>query len=381
MRIGTIVIVIGTRPEGIKLAPVAQSLIRRGLAVELISTGQHPRLDPAALGLPQLPHRRFHCRGGGDPVEHADAVAATLAPVMGRSVSLVIVQGDTSSALGGAKAAARAGIAVAHVEAGLRSFDRAMPWPEEDNRIAIDALAALLLAPTPTSADNLRREGLAGAIHVTGNSGIDALRARLGKLPPAPLRRSSGLPRILVTCHRRENWGAAFAPVALALTELIRSPWLRIDVVLHPNPAASEVMRDLLSGHPRMQLLAPMDHVAMLDAMRAATLILSDSGGIQEEAPALGVPLLVLREKTERPEGVASGNIRLVGTDYDTIVTAVRSLLADEEAYAAMAQPALPYGDGYASERIADIVAAYLAEQQEERRIPMARSIGALLSA
>ena len=370
MRVGKILLIVGTRPEAIKMAPVARALVRRGRAIELIFTGQHPGLDPRHFGMGAIPHSDLHCASQGDPLDHTARVTFALRAAMKDDVDLVMVQGDTSSALGGAQAAFAAGIALAHVEAGLRSFDPVMPWPEEDNRRTIDVGATLLFAPTQTSAANLRAEQVPGEIHVTGNTGIDALRKMLGSLPPPPVRRSAALPRVLVTCHRRENWGDAFTPIALALERLALLPWLRIDVVLHPNPAVSRWMRTLLSGLPNVRLLAPMGHLGMLDTMRHATLILSDSGGIQEEAPALGVPLLVLREKTERPEGVVSGNIRLVGTDTDVIVAAVKGLLEDEEAYAAMARPALPFGDGYAAERIAELVVAHLAG---ERLVPRAR--------
>jgi UDP-N-acetylglucosamine 2-epimerase (non-hydrolysing) len=364
MRSGTIILVIGTRPEAIKLAPVAHALVRRGLSVELLFTGQHARLDPKAFGLGAIPHRRFACQGSGDPFRHADRVASALAPTLGSGrAALVVVQGDTSSALGGARAAVAAGVPLAHVEAGLRSFDSAMPWPEEDNRVAIDRHAALLFAPTAVSAGNLHREGVSGAVHVTGNTGIDALRAVLGTLPAPPLRAVGAPRRVLVTCHRRENWGAAFTPIALALLQLAKLPGLHIDVVLHPNPAMSAVMRTVLANQPRLRLLAPMDHRAMLAAMRGAALILSDSGGIQEEAPALGVPLLVLRDKTERPEAIASGNMALVGTQTLAIVEAVQGLLEDAGRYARMARPALPFGNGFAAERIADLVLAHLSSQ------------------
>ena len=368
MRVGKILFIVGTRPEAIKMAPVAQALVRRGRAIEMVFTGQHPGLDPKHFGLAAILHSDLHCASTGDPIAHAVQVANALRPAMQSEIDLVMVQGDTSSALGGAQAAFAADVPLAHVEAGLRSFDPCMPWPEEHNRRIIDARATLLFAPTETSAANLRAEQVPGAIHITGNTGIDALRKLLGKLPPPPLRRSAALPRVLVTCHRRENWGAAFTPIASALTRLALLPWLRIDVVLHPNPAVSRQMRALLSGHRNLKLLAPLGHLAMLDAMRHASLILSDSGGIQEEAPVLGVPLLVLREKTERPEGVASGNTRLVGTQTDAIVDAVRGLLENEQAYAAMARPSLPFGDGYAAERIAELALAYVSSERVEAK-------------
>ena len=283
-----------------------------------------------------------------------------MAPFLETRPDLLIVQGDTSSALGGAIGGFWAGIPVAHVEAGLRSFDPAMPWPEEDNRVAIDSRASLLFAPTEVSAANLRAEQVSGEIHVTGNTSIDALRLLLGRVPVPHLAAVNERPRLLVTCHRRENWGEHFLPVATALLELERAGGVRIDVLLPPNEAVARDMRQLLAGRYGIRLLPPLDHGSMIQAMRSATIILSDSGGIQEEAPALGVPLLVLRQKTERPEGVASGNMRLVGTASERIVAEVMRLLDDPAAYASMARPALPYGDGHAAEKIADIVASWL---------------------
>ncbi|MCW3796699.1 UDP-N-acetylglucosamine 2-epimerase (non-hydrolyzing) [Sphingomonas sp. BN140010] len=360
MFVAPLTIVVGTRPEAIKLAPVTLALEQAGLHPQLLLTGQHPRLDLTALGLGDLPTRQLHRKAGADPHAYADALAAAI----GRELNavrpaLVIVQGDTASALGGALAGFRTGVPVAHVEAGLRTFDPALPWPEEDNRVTIDAGAELLFAPTETSAANLRAEGVPGTIHITGNTGIDALRRQVGDLP---LRRprAGGLPRLLVTCHRRENWGTAFLPIALALLELARSPWLGIDVVLHPNPQQASVMRDLLAGNTRVRLLPPLDYPGMIQAMLQASVILSDSGGVQEEAPALGVPLLVLRSKTERPEGIASGNMKLLGRETQLIVTEVKRLLDDPDHYASMATPSLPYGDGHAAGRIVQSIALWL---------------------
>ena len=359
--------VIGTRPEAIKLAPLALAMEEQGFPPLLVLTGQHPRLDLDDLGVRHFAARHLHHQANGDPHAYADQVAAAiLREIRAEAGRLVIVQGDTSSALGGALAGFRAGVPVAHVEAGLRSFDPAMPWPEEDNRVAIDAGSALLFAPTETSAANLRAEGVGGAIHVTGNTGIDALRRVIGHLPPLLPRPLGGSPRLLVTCHRRENWGTAFLPVALALLELAKLPWLGIDVVLHPNPGQADLMRDLMSADARIRLLQPLDHRSMIAAMTRSTIILSDSGGVQEEAPALGIPLLVLRTKTERPEAIECGSMKLVGTDPERIVAEVRHLLGNRAAYAEMAAPRLPFGDGHSAVRIARIIADWLGNREHE---------------
>jgi len=265
---------------------------------------------------------------------------------------MVMVQGDTSSALGGARAARRCGVPLAHVEAGLRSFDALLPWPEEQFRVEIDRIADMLFAPTAIARANLLREQCEGDLHVTGNSGIDALFDRLSQMP-RPRRRSR--PRrpfkLLVTCHRREQWGSGLASLADALITLAGAGDAAIRLVLHPNPEVAGAMWSLLGGEPGIGLIAPLGHAAMIEEMRRADLILSDSGGIQEEAPALGIPLLVLRDKTERPECIASGNARLVGTDSRRVIDAVRGLIGDPAALAAMAIVRLPFGDGRAAPR------------------------------
>ncbi len=259
--------------------------------------------------------------------------------------------------MGGALAAFAAALPVAHVEAGLRSFDPAMPWPEEEFRTAIDARATLLFAPTEINAGNLEEEGVAGRIFVTGNTGIDALLA-LDRCP-LPRRREGGGIRLLVTCHRRESWGKGLKSIAEALIELAASQPLMIDLVVHPNPIVAGAMRELLEGRRAIRLIEPLSHADMIAAMQSCDILLSDSGGMQEEAPALGIPMLVLRDKTERPEGVASGNMLLVGTDKKRIVENVMRLL-DPAVRAAMSRRALPFGDGRAASRIAGHITDFL---------------------
>jgi UDP-N-acetylglucosamine 2-epimerase (non-hydrolysing) len=227
-------------------------------------------------------------------------------------------------------------------------------------------LSDLLLAPTEQNAANLRREKLGGEIAVTGNSGIDALAAIVGPLPIKPKRR--WLPRrgmqLLVTCHRRENWETGLDELALALTTLA-DEGIASEVVLPPNPTVTERLIELLGGHRLIRLMLPMSHSAMVEAMRRADLVLSDSGGMQEEAPALGVPLLVLREKTERPEALAGGTALLVGTDAERIVATVTRLRRHRLDLAAMSRPCLPFGDGRASPRIAAHCLAFLEAEPE----------------
>jgi UDP-N-acetylglucosamine 2-epimerase (non-hydrolysing) len=359
LRCADVRLVIGTRPEAIKLAPLARALAAFDLQPSLIVTGQHPNLDPAGYGFGDFQVVRLHCPGTTDPQKHVEDVAVALCGSLGQLPDLLIVQGDTSSALGGAIGGFRAGVPVAHVEAGLRSHDAAMPWPEEGYRTANDAGAALLFAPTALAAANLRAERAAGAVFITGNTGIDAVLQASAKLPAAMLR-EGGLPRLLVTCHRRESWATGLQSVALALRQLADDGTAEVDVLLHPNPHVSDMLEQLLGDCPGVTLVAPCSQLELLARMRDCDLMLSDSGGVQEEAPAMGVPLLVLRDKTERPEALWSGNMRLVGTDTQHILETVTGLLGDPVELAAMARPSLPYGDGLSGYRIAGIIDQWL---------------------
>ena len=316
--------------------------------------------------MPELPTIDLGCRGMPNPLADLKLVTRSIGAAIA-DVGVVVVQGDTSSALGGALGAAQLEIPVAHVEAGLRSPDRRNPWPEEDFRIAIDALASLLFAPTELNAANLHREAVCGAIHVTGNTGIDALVDRM-LLLQASVEGRVGKRKILVTCHRRESWGEGLVGIATCLVELGRRGDVEIELVLHPNPAVAGEMRRLLSFGPNIHLSAPSGHMEMLERMRGSDLILSDSGGMHEEAPALGIPLLILRDRTERPEGIASGNAILVGRNPDQIREVVERLLANDALLQSMRKPALPYGDGQAADRIASVLQDWL--RRDEPRSP-----------
>ena len=348
---------IGTRPEAIKLAPVAHALRAIGIDPLLVFSGQHPALEPGEYGLGAFQQVRLGCPGQERPHAHAHAVSGALGEFIGRgSADLIMVQGDTSTALGGALAGKLAAVPVAHVEAGLRSHDRRRPWPEEEFRIAIDRDAELMFAPTELSAANLRRERVRGRIHVTGNTGIDALLA-LRRRVQLPARNGSP-PKLLVTCHRRENWGDGISGVAAALRSIAGEKLARVELILHPNPLVATQVRNLLGGCPEIVFRPPAGHSGTIAAMLESDLLLSDSGGIQEEAAALGVPLLVLRDRTERPEAIACGSFELVGTDPERIVAAVKRRLA-----ARRVASALPFGDGRAGERIAGIIADWLEEK------------------
>ena len=346
---------------------MAHALAARALIPSLIFTGQHPGLDLADHGLDPYDAVNLACAGEENPHAHVARVSCALEPMLADAPDLLIVQGDTSSALGGARAAAAAEVPLAHVEAGLRTRDTALPWPEEEYRTEIDARADLLFAPTDLSALNLACERVRGRVHVTGNTGIDALHAAIADLPQNAVH-DRAMPRLLVTCHRRESWGEGIRSIASAVHELGSSGSAWVDVIVPPNRHVASALRELLHGCPNVSLLAPCSHRVLLRRMRDADLILSDSGGMQEEAPALGVPLLVLREKTERPEGIATGNMRLVGTCKETIVAETRRLLANPSAYAAMSRPAFPYGDGNAALRIAVVIEQWLLARRRANR-------------
>jgi UDP-N-acetylglucosamine 2-epimerase (non-hydrolysing) len=227
----------------------------------------------------------------------------------------------------------------------------------------------LLFAPTERAAANLRLEGVTGEVHVTGNTGIDALCTAQSRLSPTPSTVLEAGSRILVTCHRRESWGEGLCSIAAALTQIARDGTALIDFVLHPNAHVAAAMRQSLDSIRGISLIAPCSQGELIRRMRDAELILSDSGGIQEEAAALGAPLLVLREKTERPECIASGNARLIGTSTDRIVAEVRRLLENPFERLAMARPAFPFGDGRAGPRIAEIIDRWLEESSLTRRL------------
>jgi UDP-N-acetylglucosamine 2-epimerase (non-hydrolysing) len=344
------------------MAPVMHALAARGARQTLVLTGQHPQLKADEFGLAGYPSVHLGCPGEQDPHRHVRSITAALLPLLAGAPELLIVQGDTSSALGGALAGFTAGVPVAHVEAGLRTYDPLLPWPEEEYRTAIDAGADLLFAPTEISAANLRAERVPGEIHVTGNTGIDALLAVEARLPP-PTVHDGDVPRVLVTCHRRESWGEGLQSISAALVQLAAGCAAQIDVVLHPNPYVAEKMAETLGGRCGISLLGPSSHPELVRRIRDSDLVLSDSGGIQEEAPALGTPLLVLRDKTERPEAIGSGNARLVGTSTAQIVSETRRLLSDPIELGKMARGALPFGDGRSGPRIAAIIDQWLASR------------------
>ena len=286
---------------------------------------------------------------------------------------IVIVQGDTTTTFAGALAAFYHRISVAHVEAGLRTFDMGQPFPEEMNRVLTSHVADLHFAPTSGAASNLTAEGVPAAqIHVTGNTGIDAVlyvrdALESGQLPAGEWPQLSPARRVIVvTSHRRENFGAGFARAMSALTRIAARGDVDLVYPVHRNPNVLGPAHDRLGHCQNIHLIEPLAYVPFVDLMRRAAFLITDSGGIQEEAPSLGKPVLVLREKTERPEAVAAGTVKLVGTDEDCIVAEAFRLLDDRAEYSRMARVHNPYGDGHASERIATAIASFL----NHRRAP-----------
>ncbi|HZQ98550.1 MAG TPA: UDP-N-acetylglucosamine 2-epimerase (non-hydrolyzing) [Chloroflexota bacterium] len=357
MNVKTVAVVFGTRPEAVKLAPVVAELRRHpDLRVRVVATAQHREmLDQALAVFGVAPDVDLDLMRPGQTLPDLTArlVTALANTFEAERPDAVLVQGDTTTAFAGALAAFYAHVPVGHVEAGLRSGVPDDPFPEEANRRLVGVLADLHFAPTPRAANNLRREGVPEArILVTGNTVIDALLGVLRALPSAPA--PNGRRRLLMTMHRRENWGGPIREVCVAVREVLEArPDVELLFPVHRNPLVREEVGGVLAGHPRVELAEPLDYGELVRAMRDCTLVLTDSGGIQEEAPTLGKPVLVLRRTTERPEAVEAGCARLVGTERAAVRGELMRLLDEPAAYAAMAHVANPFGDGRASERVA----------------------------
>lgn len=362
-------LVFGTRPEAIKMAPIVRLLARTpGLVPQVCVTAQHRRMLDQVLDLFGIrpDHDLDIMRNAQGLTYITTAALEGLAGVYAAAKpDRVLVQGDTTTTFAAALAAFYARIPVGHVEAGLRTWNVHSPWPEEMNRKLTTGMADLHFAPTPTSRGNLLREGVDPArVHVTGNTGIDALldavaildadagrAARLDALLPRldPARRV-----LLVTGHRRENFDGGLERVARGLRALADRGDLEVVYPVHLNPVVQEAARSTLGGHPNIHLIEPLDYLPFVNLMRRADLIVTDSGGVQEEAPSLGKPVLVTRDTTERPEAVEAGTVELVGTSTGRLVERATRLLDDPAAYAAMAFAHNPYGDGRAAARIVE---------------------------
>ena len=363
---GPVAVLFGTRPEAIKLAPVIIALSARGVSPLVVITGQHRELVDDVLV-------RFGIQVDEDlnlmrPGQSLDYVLAEALRGVGhvldtRRPRAVIVQGDTTSTLGATLAAFHRHVPVAHVEAGLRSHDIHLPFPEEANRRVVSLVARWHFAPTQRAAENLRAEGIQDGVHVTGNTVVDALRHFTREPLPVPVRLRRFVaegPFILATGHRRESWGAPIGDVARALANVLEAcPDLRLVFATHPNPKAHGPVKAALGSNPRARIVEAMSYPSFIGLLSRAMLAVTDSGGVQEEGPTLGVPVVVTRALTERPEGVAAGAVELAGTDMAAVQEIVQRLVDDADRRARMAAAGRGvYGDGDAARRIADVLLA-----------------------
>lgn len=356
-KVPLILCVVGTRPEAIKMAPVILACRREAwVRVRVLATAQHRDMLDQVLGLFDiLPDVDLNIMRENQTLPELTArlMIAFDQALASEAPDVVLAQGDTTTVMVSALAAFYRRIPFGHVEAGLRTGDLAYPFPEEMNRVVTGRLARWHFAPTESARTNLLAEGIRDNIFITGNTVIDALldvSTRCEKYAP---KVSPGKRLVLVTAHRRENFGEPFLEICRAIKYLADT---RSDIEflypVHPNPNIREMATSLLGQHPRVRLCDPLDYLPFVAAMKTAHFILSDSGGVQEEAPALGKPVLVLRRETERPEAVKEGVVKLVGPNSDAIVRESLQLLDDENAYRSMARGISPYGDGQASERI-----------------------------
>ena len=359
--------IFGTRPEAIKMAPLVRELALRPEFESLCCvTAQHRQMLDSVLEI-------FHLRPDYDlnimePNQTLSTITSKclmgLEGVMSQAKpDLVLVHGDTSTTFAGALAAFYQKIPVGHVEAGLRTWDRYSPFPEEMNRRLVGEIAELHFCPTASNRENLRRQGVENGAFVTGNTVIDALRTTVSKeyhFTTTLLNELDYTARkvVLVTCHRRENYGKPMASIMTALRRLADDfPETELVYPVHLSPVVQEAAAQYLSGHPRIHLIPPLDAEEMHNLMARCYLVMTDSGGLQEEAPALGKPVLVLRQETERPEAIAAGTARLAGTDEETVYAMGAVLLRGGDGYTSMARAVNPYGDGQACRRIADAIA------------------------
>jgi UDP-N-acetylglucosamine 2-epimerase (non-hydrolysing) len=367
-----ILFIFGTRPEAIKLCPVVRHMRAasgEALDVKVCVTAQHRAMLDQVLDTFQIrPDYDLDLMTPGQTLAQITARAiSALDPLLASEIpDMAVVQGDTTTTMAGSLAAFYRRIPVAHVEAGLRTGDLSQPFPEEMNRLVTSRLAALHFAPTPGARRNLLVEGIPAArVCVTGNSGIDAVlwvaaEIAAGRMTPPPWPwLDSAKHLIVVTAHRRESFGGGFERICEGLARLADRPDVQIVYPVHRNPNVLDPVTRLLGGRPNLILIDPLDYVSFVDLMRRARILITDSGGIQEEAPSLGKPVLVMRERTERPEAVDAGTVKLVGTDPQKISGEAALLLDDDEEYRRRSRIHNPYGDGHASERIAAAIADF----------------------
>lgn len=360
-----VLVVLGTRPEAIKLAPVVHALRNTSAArVTLCSTGQHRDLLDTALAAFDLQpdHDLQLMKQAQHPTDLLSRLLGALRPLLDKlAPDDIVVQGDTATVMAAALAGFMHGVRVAHVEAGLRTRDKRAPFPEEVNRRVTGVVADIHFAPTQQAVDNLCGEGVATeTVYLTGNTVVDALKwmsARVADRPLPPAVDPGDKRLVLVTAHRRESFGEPFRDLCRALRDLAtRFDDVELVYPVHLNPNVQAPVREILGDCPRVRLVEPLGYADFVALLNRAHLILTDSGGIQEEAPGLGIPTLVLRDKTERPEAVAAGGVRLVGTARERIVAEATALLSDHATYQTMARRRHVYGDGRAAQRIVEVL-------------------------
>ena len=358
--------VFGTRPEAIKMAPLVKALQANDQIESIVClTGQHREMLDSVMEIFRLT---------GDYDLHIMEKRQTLSTITTKTLlgmdevldtvkpDLVLVHGDTSTTFAGALAAFYHQVKVGHVEAGLRTWDKYSPFPEEMNRTLVGDIADLHFSPTKANADNLRRESIMGDIFITGNTAIDAMRYTVKNdftFPTALLNELDFKNRriIAVTCHRRENYGKPMEDIMHAILEVVDThPDVEVVYPVHLSPVVRDCVFPLLGGRARIHLIDPVDVEAMHNLIARCYMVMTDSGGLQEEAPALGKPVLVMRRETERPEAIAAGTAKLAGVEKEEIVRLANELLDDPAAYAGMAKAVNPYGDGHASERIVQAI-------------------------
>jgi UDP-N-acetylglucosamine 2-epimerase (non-hydrolysing) len=368
--------VFGTRPEAIKMAPLVQELSRReGIESLLCVTAQHREMLDSVLEI-------FHLKPDYDlnimePRQTLTTITAKALLGMEKVIEeakpdLILVHGDTTTTFAGALAAFYHQVPIGHVEAGLRTWDRYSPFPEEMNRTMVGDMAALHFSPTESNAQNLRREAVMGEIFVTGNTAIDAMQTTVQKdfSFSEPLLNTldfTGRRIVVVTCHRRENYGEPMQNIMHAIRRMVEThPDVEVVYPVHLSPVVRECAFGILGDVERVHLIDPLDVEQMHNLMARCYMVMTDSGGLQEEAPAMGKPVLVMRKETERPEAVAAGTARLAGVTEESVYDAAAELLEDPEAYAKMAKAVNPYGDGHACRRIADAICWHFQLQTEK---------------
>ncbi len=362
-----VMLIFGTRPEAIKMCPLVNALKKNTFIKTVVCiTGQHKEMLEQVMDVFQVKadYNLNIMKQKQTLTEITSCILKRLQKVIIKEMpDLILVHGDTSTSFAAALAGFYEGIPIGHVEAGLRTYNMQSPYPEEFNRQAADLITELYFAPTERARDNLLKEGKPSEkVIVTGNTVIDALHTTIKKdYKNEYIQWAKGSRLILVTAHRRENWGSPMKNICLALKRIVYDfPDIKMIYPVHKNPIVRETAYGILSGIERIRLIEPLDVIDFHNFISNSYLILTDSGGIQEEAPSLGKPVLVMRDTTERPEGIIAGTLKLVGTNEETIYQETKKLLLDEQEYWKMSRKTNPYGDGKASNRIVKAIVQYL---------------------